>query len=78
MLCPKSKAVLYKSLIPGHDHSENLISPGINYLNLSESIDTHKSAKSSYNMNIIKDLPRVRKITIFVDEIYKSIDQSAF
>jgi hypothetical protein len=77
----KPRPVIYHSLVPGYDHSElQTFSPGIN-AQLSES--THAqggvmpSAGKHASSAAPQNLPRVRNISVFVDEVHKAIDQSS-
>ena len=66
----RSAVVLYNSLIPGFDHSENQI---ILY-NKMQSSENNSVTNSTQE----PPLPRVKKITIFVNEVFKQIDQTFF
>ena len=68
----QSNVVLYQSLIPGYDHSENQpVSTTQNSTQRQLQIGEELSNQS------VKDLPRVEKISIYVNEIFKQVDFSS-
>jgi hypothetical protein len=79
----RTKPALYQSLIPGFDHSDqNSFSPCIVPSNLEKNLSesTLNQTQQTWNKQIqmIKTLPKIKNITIFVEEISKIIDQSSF
>ena len=64
--CRMPTQVLYNSLIPGYDHSEQQSLSNYNHYQLSDT-QTFKGTERSINQG--SNLPIVHKITIFVNEI---------
>lgn len=63
--------MLYQSLIPGYDHSEN------QQVSTTQNSTQRQQIGEEIQSQSVKDLPRVEKISIYVNEIFKQVDFSS-